>query len=70
MISLDSYANVLIAAIYAFSENKLRSGRNFSFLLFRATPAVYGSSQARGRIGAAAANLYHSHSNAGSKPHL
>ena len=36
----------------------------FSLSLFRAAPAVYGSSQARG--------LYHSHSlsNAGSKPHL
>ena len=35
-------------------------------LLFRATPAAYGSSQARGRIGAAAASLCHS--NAGSEP--
>ena len=35
--------------------------------LFRAIPAAYGGSQARGRIGAAAASLHHSHSNAGSK---
>ena len=35
-----------------------------------ATPAAYGSSQARDRIRAAAASLHHSHSNAGSKPHL
>ena len=30
----------------------------------------YGSSQARGRIGAAAASLCHGHSNMGSEPHL
>ena len=35
--------------------------------LFRATPVAYGSYQARGRIGAAAASLQHSHSNAGSE---
>ena len=37
----------------------------FVFLLFLwAAPAAYGGSQARGRIGAVAAGLYHSHSNA------
>ena len=30
------------------------------FLLFRAAPAAYGSSQARGQIGAATAGLHHS----------
>ena len=39
-------------------------------LLFRAAPAAHGSSQARDRIGAAAAGLHHSHSNVGSEPHL
>ena len=34
---------------------------------FRATPAPYGSSQTRGWIGATAASLHHSYSNAGSK---
>ena len=34
--------------------------------LLKAAPVAYGSSQARGRIGAAAAGLYHSHSNVGS----
>ena len=34
------------------------------FLLFRAAPAAYGSSQARGWIRAAAASLHHSHSDA------
>ena len=38
------------------------------FLLFRATPTAYGSSQARGLIGAA--GLHHSHSNARSEPCL
>ena len=39
-----------------------------AFLLFRAAPVAYGGSQARDRIGAAAANLHHSHSNMGSEP--
>ena len=37
--------------------------------LFRDTPVAYGSSEARGRIGAAAAALCHSHSNARSLTH-
>ena len=40
------------------------------FLSFRATPKVYGDSQARGLIGAVAAGLHHSHSNSGSERHL
>ena len=43
------------------------------FLLFgllRAAPAAYGSSQARGRMGAAAAGLCHSYSNTRSEPCL
>ena len=45
---------------------------SFSFLLFfyRATPSAYGSSQARGWIGAAAAGLCHSHNNTRSELHL
>ena len=43
----------------------------FFFLAFvRAAPVAYAGSQARGRIGAVAASLGHSHSNSGSKPHL
>ena len=40
--------------------------------LFRAPPTAYGSSQARGQMGAAATGLYHSQmcSNARSEPHL
>ena len=41
----------------------------FFFCHFRAVPAAHGSFQARGRIGAIAASLHHSH-NAGSEPHL
>ena len=37
-------------------------------LLFRAIPAAYRSSQARVRIGAAAAGLHHTQSNTGSEP--
>ena len=40
----------------------------FNFL--RAAPPAYGSSQARGQMGAAAASLKHSHSNARSELHL
>ena len=39
-------------------------------LLSFAAPALYGSSQARGEIRAAAAGLHHSHSDTGSEPHL
>ena len=38
----------------------------FSFFLFMATPAVYGSSWARGQFGDSAAGLYHSQSDSGS----
>jgi len=40
------------------------------FFFLGATSAAYGSSQARGQIGATAAGLFHSHSNAGSELHL
>ena len=36
----------------------------YFFFFLRATPAAYRGSQARGRTGAAAAGLHHSHSNA------
>ena len=42
----------------------------FFLNLFRATPMANGSSQASGRIRAVTASLHHSHSNAGSEPHL
>ena len=42
----------------------------FYFLLFRAGGMAYGSSQAMGQIGASAASLGQSHSNAGSDSYL
>jgi len=39
----------------------------FFFCLFKATPGACGGSQARGPIGATAAGLHHSHSNARSE---
>ena len=44
----------------------------FLFLVFfwGAAPTAYGASQARGLIGAVAAGLHHSHSNARSEPCL
>ena len=41
-----------------------------SFVFFRAAPAAYGGSQARGLIGAVATSLCQSHSNAVSEPRL
>ena len=52
------------------SEKRLKEEYLLFFFLFRATPVSYGSSQARGQIGAAAAGLYHRHSNSRSKPCL
>ena len=42
----------------------------FVCLFFRAFLAAYGGSSARGRIGAVASGLHHSHSNSGSDLHL
>ena len=47
-------------------QQKLTYFSFFAFF-FRAEPAAYGGSQARGLIGAAAASHSHSHSNLGSK---
>ena len=40
------------------------------FAISWASPVAYGGSQTRGRIGAVAASLRQSHSNAGSEPRL
>ena len=44
--------------------------QNSLFLVFKATPAAYGGSEAGGLIGVVAADLRHSHSNSGSEPCL
>ena len=49
---------------------QLNEEKEFFFFLFRAAPTAYGSSQARGPIGAAAAGLCHSHSHPRSEPCL
>ena len=60
---------------HEIQARKPKSGGNtndavFFFCLFRAAPAAYGGSQARGQIGAIAGGLRHSHSNSGSEPCL
>ena len=42
----------------------------FFWFFFRVSPKAYGDSQTKGLIGATAAGLHHSHSNARSKSHL
>ena len=59
----------LMFFIYSFIYSYL-SFSFFSFLSFRAAPAACGGSQARGRIGAGATGVHHSHSNAGSEPQI
>ena len=48
---------------------RVRGRRVFCVCVFRAPPMAYGGSYARGQIRATAADLYHSHSNAGSLNH-
>ena len=61
------------AFLISFSDLWLPVYRNAAFFFFfflKAAPAAYGNSQARGRIGAAAAGLCRSHSNTKSELHL
>ena len=44
-----------------------KNSEQIMFSHFMADPAAYGSSRARGRIGASAAGPHHSHSNARSE---
>ena len=44
--------------------------KSYKAKYFFFSPVAYGSSWARGWIGAAAASLHHHHSNAGSKLHM
>ena len=48
----------------------IRMGSWLKDFFFSPTSVAYGSSQARSQIGATAAGLCHSHSNARSEPHL
>ena len=59
--SSETFTNILLLIqIFMLCYNSLNYYR-----LFRAAPTAYGGSQARGRIGAVAAGLCHSHSDAG-----
>ena len=69
-VFLEHALKIVIQAlnISFFSTSSLGS---FLFLFFfRAAPMAYGGSEARRRIGAAAASLRHGLSNSGSEPHL
>ena len=48
----------------------VRGPELFFSCFYRATPAAYGGSQARGQIRATAFSIHHSHSNVASKPSL
>ena len=62
---LFEYFHISNLQIFSFSLSFF-----FFFLLFRAAPMAYGFSKARGRIGAKAVSLHHSHINEGSMPYL
>ena len=59
-----------IICIYIYALFQIFFFLSFVFCPFRATPMVYGGSQARGLIGAVSAGLHHSHRNARSEPRL
>ena len=57
------------------AKKKKKNNNNTNLIIFlsfffRAASAAFGDSQARGRVGAVAANLRHSHSNEKSEPRL
>ena len=67
------YFNELSSCHFLYLETSflhLCSSYLFIYFFFRAAPVAYQSSQARGQIRAAAANLPRSHGNTGSEPHL
>ena len=70
---LKNKNNMLLSIDAEKASDKIQYPFLSFFLLsftFRAAPAVYGTSQARGQIGPADTVLHHSHSNTGSEPHL
>ena len=66
--SLAQYRVFLLLIITI--EIIVNNNHKFFAFFFRATPVAYVGSQARGRIGATAPGLHHSHSNARSEPCL
>ena len=71
-LSITRYSYPGIVINYLWLPWSLYPIRIYTFFFFFliATPVVYGSSWARGQIRTTAAGLHHSHSYAGSKPHL
>ena len=65
--SLNPLIQMLISSWETLTDASIN---NVFCLLFRATPAACGSSQARGRTVATASGLNHSHSNTGYEPCL
>ena len=66
-----------MCTLHPCDTNFVAGNLYFFFCLFclfaffsRAAPEAYGGSQPKGLIGAVATRLCHSHSNAGSEPHL
>ena len=55
---------------FEWGEKGQNLGKKKFFLAFKATPAAYACSQARGPIRTVATGLHHSHSNLGSKMRL
>ena len=66
-LSMVTLSGNVINFIYLYFFFKIFIYLFIYLLLFKAAPAAYGSSQARGRIGAVAASLDHSHTEAGSE---
>ena len=62
-----SLCNQLNIVTYLCMSHLLFYCYYYFFFFLMAVPVAYGSSQARGQIGAAAAGLQHSHSNSGSE---
>ena len=67
---LPPWLNLIPKYVIFFDAIASESVHLIFIFLFTAASVAYGSSPARGQIGAAAASLYDSHSSTGSEPHL
>ena len=66
LVLMNSFSFYLVLYLLFYSKQQ----SFFFFLMFRAAPVTYGSSQARDQIRATAATLHHSHNKMGSELHL
>ena len=69
-ITSCSWTNMKLSFILNLLNRKIGFFFNFYFFHFSAAPAAYGSSQARGQLGAISASLHHNHGSTESEPHL